>query len=81
MRLLNFQREGSGVIYLAFGVRFFDVREGQRRLNRWMGHYVLHPPLPSVGVVPARKGFASPLRALDWLPLLKMPVSRSEGFN
>ena len=49
----------------------FDVREGQLqgRLNRWMGHYVLHPPLPSVGVVTARKGFASPLRALDWLSL------------
>lgn len=29
----------------------------------------LLPPLPSVGVVSARQGFATPLRAPDWLPL------------
>lgn len=49
----------------------FDVREGQLqgRLNRWMGHYVLHPPLPSVGSLQAVKSrYAS---ALDRFPLLK----------
>ncbi|MWT90631.1 hypothetical protein GP954_36930, partial [Escherichia coli] len=38
----------------------FDVREGQLqgRLNRWMAHFVHHPPLPSVGVGAARQGYA-----------------------
>lgn len=43
----------------------FDVREGQLqgRLNRWMAHFVHLPPLPSVGVVTARQGFASAAKA------------------
>lgn len=37
-------------------------------------------PLPSVGVVSARQGFATPLRAPDWLPLKNLKTKgRSLG--
>lgn len=81
MRLPDFYPRKSSVLSGSLGLAF-DVREDQLqgRLNRWMGHYVHHPPLPSVGSLQAVKSrYAS---ALDRFPLIKhrpKPYSGSDA--